>query len=185
MLKTTGSSDTAPSFGANDNEDVGSGGKADDRNLSKSKKSKNIKSEKQTRIKAIREPTFLNPDAREAFNQLRQVVTKTPILRYFDPECHIRIKTGASRYTIRRVLSQLTSDLMTSDQGQWHPVVYFLRKMISVETRYETHKDELLAIVEAFKTWKHYLKGYKHEVLVLTNHNNLCQFMDTKSLSSC
>ncbi len=56
--------------------------------------------------------------------------------------------------------------------------------MIPAETQYETHDGELLAIVEAFKTWKHYLKGCKHEVLVLTDHNNLQRFMDTKSLSS-
>ena len=56
--------------------------------------------------------------------------------------------------------------------------------MISAETRYETHNGELLAIVEAFKTWRHYLEGCKHKVLVLTDHNNLRHFMDTKSLSS-
>ena len=56
--------------------------------------------------------------------------------------------------------------------------------MIPAKTRYETHNGELLAIVEAFKTWRHYLEGCKHEVLVLTDHNNLRRFMDTKSLSS-
>ena len=56
--------------------------------------------------------------------------------------------------------------------------------MIPAETRYETHDGELLAIVEAFKTWKHYLEGSQHELLVLTDHNNLRQFMETKSLSS-
>ena len=55
--------------------------------------------------------------------------------------------------------------------------------MIPAETHYETHDGKLLAIMEAFKTWRHYLEGCKHEVLVLTNHNNLCRFMDTKSLS--
>ncbi len=40
-------------------------------------------------------------------------------------------------------------------------------------------------MVEAFKIWRHYLEGCKYEVLVLTNHNNLRQFMNTKSLSSC
>ena len=56
--------------------------------------------------------------------------------------------------------------------------------MIPAETRYETHDSEFLAIVEVFKTWKHYLKGSQHEVLVLIDHNNLRQFMKTKSLSS-
>ena len=136
------------------------------------------------RIGATGEPTFLTPGAREAFNQLRQAFTEAPILRHFDPECHIRIETDALGYAIGGVLSQLTSDHLTSDQGQWHPVAYFLRKMIPAETRYETHDGELLAIVEAFKTWRHYLEGCKHEVLVLTDHNNLHQFMNTKSLSS-
>ena len=56
--------------------------------------------------------------------------------------------------------------------------------MIPAEIWYETHDQELLAIVEAFKTWRHYLEGCKFEVLVLTNHNKLCRFMDNKSLSS-
>ena len=110
MLKTTGSSDLA--WRDNDNEVVGGGG---DRNLSKSKKSKNTKSGIQTRIGATGEPTFLTPGAREAFNQLRQAFTEAPILRHFDPECHIRIETDASGYVIGGVLSQLTSDHLTSD----------------------------------------------------------------------
>ena len=48
----------------NDNEVVEDG----DRNLSKSKKSKNAKSEVQTRLGATEKPTFLTPDAKEAFN---------------------------------------------------------------------------------------------------------------------
>ncbi len=56
--------------------------------------------------------------------------------------------------------------------------------MIPAETQYETHNGELLAIVEAFKTWRHYLEDCKHEVLMLTDHNNLQRFTNTKSLSS-
>ena len=56
--------------------------------------------------------------------------------------------------------------------------------MILAETWYKTHNGKLLAIVEAFKTWRHYLAGCKHEVLNLTDHNNFRRFMDIKSLSS-
>ena len=67
MLKTTGSSNLAlRELGAD--EVIGGNGKADDRNLSKSKKSKNAKFEKQTRIRATEKPIFLTPGAREAFN---------------------------------------------------------------------------------------------------------------------
>ena len=69
-------------------------------------------------IKATEEPIFLIPGAREAFNQLRQAFTKALIFQHFDLECHIRIETDTSGYTIERVLNQLTSDHLTSDQGQ-------------------------------------------------------------------
>ena len=56
--------------------------------------------------------------------------------------------------------------------------------MILAETYYETHNAELLAIVEAFQNWRYYLKSCQYEILVLTNHNSLRRFIDTKSLSS-
>ena len=135
-------------------------------------------------------PKFLTPNARTAFNCLRLAFIEAPIFQYFDPECHIWIKTDASDYAIGGVLSQLTSGtnpdgvVTKANLGQWHPVAFFLRKMIPAETQYETHNGKLLAIVKAFKIWCHYLEKCKHKVLVLTNHNNLCYFMDNKSLSS-
>ena len=51
--------------------------------------------------------------------------------------------------------------------------------MIPIKTRYKTHNVELLAIIEVFKTWREYLEGYKYEVLILTNHNNLRWFRNT------
>ena len=57
--------------------------------------------------------------------------------------------------------------------------------MIPAKMRYKTHNGKLLAIIEIFKTWYHYLEGYKHKLLVFTNHNNLHQFIDIKSLSFC
>ncbi len=105
---------------------------------------------------------------------------ETLILNHFDPECPIPIKTDASSYAIGGILSQLT----LNDLEQWYLVAFFPRKIILTKTWYETHDGELLAIVEAFKTWKHYPEGCKYEVLVLTNYNNLQCFMNTKSLSS-
>ena len=132
---------------------------------------------------------FLTPEARSAFNHLRLAFIKAPILCYFNPKCHIWIKTDASAYAIGGVLSQLASGtspdrgITQADFGQWHPVAFFSRKMIPAETQYETHDGKCLAIVQAFKTWRHYLEGCKHEILDLTNYNNLYCFMDTKSLS--
>ena len=201
MLKTIGLSGSASSVLEAEDEVVGGGGGRADETAKNLSKSKNNKSENPTctNIGVTREPTFLNPGARKAFNQLKQAFTKALILEHFDWECHIRIETDASGYAIGGVLSHLTPDWMTLsfelnsakskvltklDSNQWHPVAHFFRKMIPAKTQYKTHDAELLAIVEAFKTWRHYLEGCKYEVLVLTDHNNLRRFMDTKSLSS-
>ena len=122
---------------------------------------------------------FLIPGAKLAFTKLKQAFLKAPILHHFDSERYIRIETDVSGYAISGVLSQLTLDNL----GQWHLVAFFSWKMIPAEARYETHNGELLAIVEAFNTWRHYLESSRHEVFMLTDYNNLWQFMDTKSLS--
>ncbi len=44
--------------------------------------------------------------------------------------------------------------------------------MIPTEIQYETYDGKLLAIVEAFKTWRHYLEGCKHEIFILMDYNN-------------
>ena len=122
---------------------------------------------------------YLTPDVKRAFDQLRQAFTKAFILQHFNLKRYIRVETDASGHVTGKVLSQLTND-----SGPWYPIAYFLHKMISTKTWYKTHNGELLAIVEAFKIWRHYLKSCKHKVFVLTNHNKLCYFIDIKSLSS-
>ena len=66
----------------------------------KTSKSKNI----------VESSDFFTPVAKIAFTKLEQAFCKAPIVHYFDPERHIRIKTDESGYSIGRVLNQLTSD---------------------------------------------------------------------------
>ena len=138
------------------------------------KKGRNLSKSKKTEL------SFLIFGARRAFTKLKQAFIKAPILHQFNPERHIRVKTDLLGYTIGGVLSQLISDNL----GRWHLMAFFFQKMIPAETRYKIYNGKLLAIIEAFKTWKYYLEGSQHEVFMLTNHNNLRWFMDTKSLSS-
>ena len=123
--------------------------------------------------------SYLTPDAKISFTQLKKAFTKAPIFCHFDLKCHIQIEIDASGYAIGGVLTQLTLDNL----GQWYLIVYFLRKMILVKTRYKTYNGKFLAILKFFKTWRHYLKVCKHKVFLLTNYINLCRFMDIKSLS--
>ena len=55
--------------------------------------------------------------------------------------------------------------------------------MIPAETQYKIYNGKFFAIINAFKTGRHYLKGCKHEILIFTDHNNLCRFIDRKNLS--
>ena len=130
---------------------------------------------------------FLTSKARQAFTQLRQAFVEAPILHHFDPKSHIQIETNVSGYVIGGVLSQLSFGTRSDEVptkanlGQWLLIAFFSRKMIPAETWYKTYNGELLATVKAFKTWQHYLESCKHKVLVFTDNNNLCCFMDTKS----
>lgn len=139
----------------------------------------------------MKEPNFLTSKARKAFNYLKQAFTKASVFQHFDPKCYIWIETNISGYTMGRVQSQLIFNQLTlldsifskSDFDQEYLVAYFSKKIIFAKTCYKTHNEKFLAIIQVFKTWCHYLKGCKHKVFVLTNHNNLFCFMVTKSLS--
>ena len=194
MLKTTGSSLASASRVDDDKGVSGGGGDsstgADGRSVSESDMSrKTIMSKNWTKNGHSEEFKFLTSKAKKAFNYLKQAFTKTSILQHFDLKCHIQNKTNTSDYVIGRVLSQLTSNQLTLNETikssvELYLLTYFSKKMISAETQYKTHNSELLAIVEAFKTWQRYLEGCKYKVLVFINHNNLCQFINTKCLSS-
>lgn len=130
-------------------------------------------------VKGVKSGPFEWPDAAErAFTQLRDAFLDAPMLRHFAPELPIRIETDASEFALAGILTQLQGD-----NKQWHPVAFHSRKMIPAERNYETHDQELLAIVTAFKHWRHYLEGSMHPVEVLTDHNNLKYFMGMPNLN--
>ena len=45
------------------------------------------------------------------------------------------------------------------------------------------HNQELLAIIIAFKHWRHYLEGSQYLIEVLFDHQNLQGFMKVKELN--
>src|SRR6185369_5051258 len=64
-----------------------------------------------------------------------------------------------------------------------HPVAFHSRTFTPPELNYDTHNKELLAIFEAFKVWRHYLKGSATLINVVTDHKNLKYFSTTKTLT--
>ncbi len=116
----------------------------------KSKKWIRVKKSEASRTKNLssQSGSFFTSEATKTFIEVKHEFIKTPIQNHFDQERHIQVETDTSCYDIGGIHSQLALD----DLGQWHPVAFFSRKMIPVETQYETHNGELLAILEAFKT---------------------------------
>jgi len=55
--------------------------------------------------------------------------------------------------------------------------------MTPTEINYEIYNKEILAIVQCFKQWRHYLEGAQHPVTVYTDHKNLEYFASTKQLN--
>ncbi len=118
--------------------------------------------------------------AQEAFLKLKFAFTRAPVLRHFDPQLPIRLETDASGFATGAVISQLFG---TGADARWHPIAFHSKKMSPEETRYETHDQELLAIVQAFRTWRHYLSYTRDTIAVLTDHNNLRGFMTKVKLN--
>lgn len=112
----------------------------------------------------------LQGDAKEAFEKLKRAFQEAPLLVHFDPEKRIRIETDASAFAMAGVISQLCED------GLWHPIAFWSRKFNSAELNYGTPDQEMLAIVESFKHWRHYVEGPAHSIEVLTDHQNLQAF---------
>ena len=87
------------------------------------------------------------------------------------------METDASDFALGAVLSQMSID------GKLHPVVFYSRKFFAAEINYEIHDKELLAIVDSFQEWRHFLEGAAHPVTVYTDHKNLEYFMSARVLN--
>jgi hypothetical protein len=80
------------------------------------------------------------------------------------------LETDASKYTWGAILSQQQED------GTWRPVSCLSKGFTDVETRYDVHDRELLAIIRSLESLRHFLMGTKHPVTVLTDNKNLNYF---------
>ena len=127
--------------------------------------------------------TFLNandwqtsPEIERAQKQLVTAFTTVPVLRHFDHETPAIVKTDASNFALGGILSQY-------QEGRLHLIAFHSRKFTKVDINYDTADKELLAIVDCFKRWRRYLEGAKHQVQVISDHQNLELFQTTKVLN--
>lgn len=115
----------------------------------------------------------------QAFTSLKTAFSSAPILRYFDFSKPAVVEPDASDFALGTILSQY------DDSGILHPVAYHSRQFTKAELNYDTFDKELLAIVESFKVWRHYLIAATTDrpTKVLSDHANLQHFLTKQQLS--
>jgi RNase H-like domain found in reverse transcriptase/Reverse transcriptase (RNA-dependent DNA polymerase)/Integrase zinc binding domain/Chromo (CHRromatin Organisation MOdifier) domain len=112
----------------------------------------------------------------QAFEALKQAILKRPVLSEADPTKPYEVNVDASQWAIGGELGQ------RDNEGRFHPVAFFSKKLHGAELNYPIHDKELMAIVFAFREWKHYLTGATQQTIVFSDHKNLVHFTTTKEL---
>jgi len=86
-------------------------------------------------------PFVFDNNYTEAFKELKDQLTSSLILYYYDLDLELILKTDASNRVVAGVLSQLYLD------GKWYPIAFFLKIMALAKYNYEVHDKEMLAII--------------------------------------
>ena len=112
-------------------------------------------------------PFTWTPAASAAFTDLKRHFTSAPVLVDPDPSRPFVVEVDPSDSGIGGVLSQASAD------QKMHPCAFYSRRYTPTEANYDIGNRELLAVVEAFREWRHWLEGAEHLVTVWTDHKNL------------
>ena len=116
-------------------------------------------------------------DQNQAFLHLKFIITSSPILVFPEPHRPYLVEADSSGYATGAVLSQM------HDNNKWHPVAYLSKGLSPAERNYDIYDKEMLAVICALETWRHYLEGASHPVKILTDHKNLEYFMMAQKLN--
>ncbi|KAJ9526881.1 hypothetical protein QJQ45_017743 [Haematococcus lacustris] len=88
-----------------------------------------------------------------AFADIKAAMASSPVVRPPDFSLPFTVKTDASLFAIGAVLTQQDSS------GAEYVVAYESRKLNPAQVNYPAHERELLAVLHALTTWRHYLLG--------------------------
>ena len=122
-------------------------------------------------------PFVWTKECQEAFDTLKDKFSKSPVLLMPDPSKPFVIESDASKVTTGAVLRQKDTN------GNWHPCSYISHSFDATQRNYEIYDRELLGIVRALETWRHYLQGSFHPVTIFSDHKNLMYFRQVQKLN--
>ena len=103
-------------------------------------------------------------------------MTEASVLKHFNQNCELYLKTDSSDYVNSDVL------LQKDDDGVFHSVAFYSKNLLLAECNYEIYDKELLVIIWCFEHWRPELKFSDISIKVFTDHKSLQHFMTTKKL---
>ncbi|QRW21939.1 Retrotransposable element Tf2 protein [Rhizoctonia solani] len=112
-----------------------------------------------------------------AFQELKVLVSKSPVLIHSNPKLPYYLETDASGVAMGAILSQRGPD------NRLHPIAYMSKSFSSAKANYDTHNKELLAIIKALEEWRIFLEATDKPVQVFTEHCNLEYWMQARTFN--
>ena len=97
----------------------------------------------------------------KSFKNLKEIITNSPCLQYYDVEEEVSIETDASDYGLGAVITQ-----------KGHPIAYASRTLSQTERRYSQIEKECLALVFGCQRFDQYLFG-RNQITAYTDHKPL------------
>ena len=98
-------------------------------------------------------PLIWNEAQQTSFNKLKEELTNTVTLNYFDKEKKTILTTDASQYGIGAVLSQVDED------GTRRMIGAASRSLTETERRYAVIEKEALGVVWGLEKFNYYISG--------------------------
>uniref|UniRef100_A0A8C4RHI8 Gypsy retrotransposon integrase-like protein 1 n=1 Tax=Erpetoichthys calabaricus TaxID=27687 RepID=A0A8C4RHI8_ERPCA len=116
-----------------------------------------------------------NYEQETAWNEVKKLLIKEPVLKFYDPHKPIKISSDASQ-------SGLGAVLLQKHDETWQPVAYASRSLTGAETRYAQIEKELLSITFACERFHQFVSG--QAIMIETDHKPLLALFK-KPLNDC
>lgn len=120
-------------------------------------------------------PAKWAPDILTAFEQVKNLISRTTLLDHPDTSLPASITTDASTTGIGAVLQQFK-------QERWVPVAFFSKGLNQAQKKYSPFDLELLSVYEAVKHFRFYLEGL-NDFTIFTDHQPLVGALNKKTVA--
>lgn len=109
-----------------------------------------------------------------AFEHLKNVLIQKPILSIYNPNSETYLHCDASCHGFGSILMQ-------KQDGKFHPIFYFSKRISTSESKFHRYELELLCIIYSLRRFKIYLQGI--EFKIFTDCNNTILALQKKEMN--